>query len=115
MPVEVVGTDPHRTQMWTPEAAEAYNARYKRYPWGFSQFRSTNGYVAVPMDAIWSRAPYLHNGSVPTLRDMLRAPEDRPKVFYRGYNVFDPKDVGFDLAGSRGAAHRLPLRRIAGG
>ena len=73
----------------------AYNARYKRYAFGFSQFRSTNGYVSVPLDAIWTRAPYLHNGSVPTLRDLLRAPQDRPKVFYRGYNVFEPKDVGF--------------------
>ena len=108
VPAEVVGTDPHRAQMWTPEAAEAYNTRYKRYPWGFSQFRSTNGYVSVPMDAIWTRAPYLHNGSVPTLRDMLRAPEDRPTVFYRGYNVFDPKDVGLISQGPE--AERIGFR-----
>ncbi len=95
VPLDVVGTDPHRAQMWTPEAAAAFNARYQRYSFGFSQFRSTHGYVSVPLDAIWTRAPYLHNGSVPTLRDLLRAPQDRPKVFYRGYNVFEPKDVGF--------------------
>jgi hypothetical protein len=95
VPIEVVGTDPHRIQMWTPESAAAYNTRYKDNSFAFSQFRSTNGYVSVPLDALWTRAPYLHNGSVPSLRDMLRAPADRPKLFYRGYNVFDPNNVGF--------------------
>jgi hypothetical protein len=95
MPADRVGTDPHRAQMWTPEAADAYNARYKQYEFAFSKFRSTNGYLSVPLDALWTRAPYLHNGSVPTLRDLLQAPENRPKVFYRGYNVFDPKNIGF--------------------
>jgi hypothetical protein len=41
------------------------------------------------------RAPYLHNGSVPTLRDLLEPVENRPKVFYRGYDVYDPVNVGF--------------------
>ena len=82
-------------RIWTPEAATAYNAYAKDYAWKFSHFRSTNGYVPPPMDAIWTRAPYLHNGSVPTLRDMLQRPDKRPKVFYRGYNVFEPRDIGF--------------------
>jgi hypothetical protein len=41
------------------------------------------------------RAPYLHNGSVPTLRDLLEPSTNRPKVFYRGYDVYDSKKVGF--------------------
>ena len=41
----------------------------------------------MPLDGIWLRAPYLHNGSVPTLRDLLRPPDERPVVFYRGYDV----------------------------
>ena len=53
------------------------------------------GYIAVHLDGIWLRAPYLHNGSVPTLRDMLTAVPNRPKVFYRGYDVYDPDNVGF--------------------
>jgi len=32
---------------------------------------------------------------VPTLRDLLEPPERRPSVFYRGYDVFDQKGVGF--------------------
>ncbi len=53
----------------------------------------------MPLDGIWLRAPYLHNGSVPTLRDLLTAPEDRPNVFYRGYEVYDYVNVGFVSTG----------------
>ena len=54
-----------------------------------------NGYVAVQLDGIWLRAPYLHNGSVPTLQDLLEPADRRPKVFCRGYDVLDPGKVGF--------------------
>jgi len=108
VPADRIGTDPHRVRMWTKDAAEAYNARYKRYDFGFSKFRSTNGYVSVPLDAIWTRAPYLHNGSVPALRDLLQPPENRPKVFYRGYDVFDPRNVGFVSQGPE--AQRVGFR-----
>ena len=52
------------------------------------------GYNVPHLDGIWLRAPYLHNGSVPTLRDLLRRAAERPKTFYRGYDVYDPVDVG---------------------
>ena len=46
----------------------------------------------------------MHNGSVPTLRDLLESPENRPQEFYRGYDVFDPDKVGFvsDVAQEKG-------------
>jgi hypothetical protein len=40
-------------------------------------------YANHPLDGIWARAPYLHNGSVPTLLDLLNAAAERPAVFYR--------------------------------
>ncbi len=46
-------------------------------PWKFSHFRKTDGYANMPLDGVWLRAPYLHNGSVPTLRALL-FPEERP-------------------------------------
>jgi hypothetical protein len=55
----------------------------------------TNGYIAVPLDGLWLRAPYLHNGSVPTVRDLLEPPERRPVAFYRGHDVLDPVKLGF--------------------
>jgi len=99
LPASETGTDPHRAQMWTPDAAQAYNDYSKPYPWRFSHFRSTGGYVSVPLDAVWLRAPYLHNGSVPSLIDLLAPPAERPKVFYRGYDVYDSEKVGFISSG----------------
>jgi hypothetical protein len=99
LPANEVGTDPHRAQMWTADAAQAYNDYSKPYPWRFSHFRSTGGYVNVPLDAVWLRAPYLHNGSVPSLVDLLTPPAERPKVFFRGYDVYDQEKVGFVSSG----------------
>ena len=64
-----------------------------------------SGYIAAFLDGIWLRAPYLHNGSVPTLRDMLKPVAERPKIFYRGYDVYDPVAVGFVTDG--GEAQRV--------
>jgi hypothetical protein len=100
VPVEEVGTDRHRLDMWTTGAADAFNAYGAGYDWRLSQFRKTNGYVAMPHDALWIRAPYLHNGSVPTLTDLLEPPERRPKVFYRGFDLYDPQKVGFVSSGA---------------
>lgn len=90
-----VGTDDNRAKMWTPESAAAYNAYLGSRSWRFTHFRSTGGYVNVPLDGIWLRAPYLHNGSVPTLVDLLKPPAERPAVFWRGLNDYDPVNVGY--------------------
>lgn len=95
IPVEEVGTDRHRLDMWTQEAADSYNEFAEGYEFDFDNLRKTNGYVSVSLDGIWLRAPYLHNGSVPSLQDLLEKPENRTKVFYRGYDVYDPEKVGF--------------------
>jgi hypothetical protein len=52
-------------------------------------------YKARPLDGIWATAPYLHNGSVPTLYDLLRDPKDRPASFAVGTRNFDPVKVGY--------------------
>jgi len=68
---------------------------YAGYPWRFTHFRKTFGYANMPLDGLWLRAPYLHNGSVPSLRDLLEPAAARPKTFYRGNDVYDPVKVGF--------------------
>ncbi|ODH01103.1 hypothetical protein A4S05_30290 [Nostoc sp. KVJ20] len=95
IPVEEVGTDRHRLDMWTQQAADTYNKFGDGYSWDFNQLRKTNGYVSVSLDGLWLRAPYLHNGSVPSLQDLLEKPEDRPQSFYRGFDVYDQNKVGF--------------------
>ncbi|MHC0065792.1 c-type cytochrome [Nostoc sp. UIC 10890] len=95
IPVEEVGTDRHRLDMWTQQAADTYNKFGDGYSWDFNQLRKTNGYVSVSLDGLWLRAPYLHNGSVPSLQDLLEKPENRPQSFYRGFDVYDQNKVGF--------------------
>jgi hypothetical protein len=52
-------------------------------------------YAARPLYGIWAAAPYLHNGSVPTLYDLLLPPEQRPKTFALGGREYDPVRLGF--------------------
>ena len=61
-------------------------------------------YKARPLDGIWATAPYLHNGSVPTLRAMLTPQNERPKSFCVGSRQFDPTSVGLPLDASPCAA-----------
>jgi mono/diheme cytochrome c family protein len=89
-----IGTDPERLNSFTKELVAKMNTLGEGKPWRFSHFRKTNGYANAPLDGLWLRAPYLHNGSVPTLRALL-FPETRPAQFYRAYDVYDWNDVGF--------------------
>jgi hypothetical protein len=52
-------------------------------------------YAARPLYGIWAAAPYLHNGSVPTLYHLLLPPEQRPKMFALGGREYDPVRLGF--------------------
>ena len=94
-PIEEIRTDRHRLDSYTYDLAVNQSTLYAGYPWRFTHFRKTFGYANMPLDGIWLRAPYLHNGSVPTLRDLLEPAAGRPPVFYRGYDVYDPVNVGF--------------------
>ena len=53
------------------------------------------GYKARPLTGIWATAPYLHNGSVPTLYDVLLPPAQRPRSFAVGTREYDPVRVGY--------------------
>jgi hypothetical protein len=55
----------------------------------------TNGYKADVLHGIWAQAPYLHNGSVPTLGQLL-CPDTRPRQFLRGNLYYDEMLVGFE-------------------
>ena len=96
--IEEIGTDPERLRSFTPELAVRMNTIGEGHPWRFTHFRKTNGYANMPLDGIWLRAPYLHNGSVPTLRALL-FPDERPREFYRAYDVYDWQDSASSGAG----------------
>jgi Cytochrome C oxidase, cbb3-type, subunit III len=96
IPATELGTDRHRIDMWSKEAKDRYtDYRSGGHYWGFRAFRKTNGYVADELTGLWLRGPYLHNGSVPSLRDLLAPSESRPKQFYRGYDLIDPAGGGY--------------------
>ena len=94
-PLAQIGTDRRRLDSYTLDLALNQSTLYAGYPWRFQHFRKTYGYANMPLDGIWLRAPYLHNGSVPTLRDLLEPSPARPKAFHRGDDVYDPIRVGF--------------------
>jgi hypothetical protein len=89
VPVRVVGTDPRRAAEADSSIAAAVRAGYSR----FTTIDSTGAYVAPPLTGIWATAPYLHNGSVPTLWHLMH-PEQRPSRFYVGGHALDLDRVG---------------------
>ncbi len=105
VPIEKIGTDRSRLDSYTWLLAVNQSTLYAGYEkdWGFDppypqrfhSFRKTGGYASMPLDGIWLRAPYLHNGSVPNLRELLEPKSARTPLFYRGNDVFDPQNVGF--------------------
>jgi processive rubber oxygenase RoxA-like protein/cbb3-type cytochrome c oxidase subunit III len=99
-----IGTDPERLRSFTPELATQMNTIGTGKPWRFSHFRKTGGYAGMPLDGAWLRAPYLHNGSVPTLRALLFL-DERPARFYRAYDVYDWRAVGFVSSGPDAERH----------
>ena len=72
------------------------------------------GYKAGPLAGVFATAPYLHNGSVPTLWHML-TPEARPDRFAIGAVAFDPVRVGLGAPVEGGAASEFSVRDGAGG
>lgn len=107
VPIGQIGTDPGRLDSFTPALLPHMNGIGKGRSWAFSHYRKTDGYVNAPLDGIWLRAPYLHNGSVPSLRALL-FPAERPTVFWTGDDVYDWQDVGFVSSGPE--ARRLGFR-----
>ena len=98
VPLAEIGASRDRLDSWNKDAAIAANKVVSDM--GLERKGLVEepmvGYIAQFLDGIWLRAPYLHNGSVPTLRDLLEPQDKRPKVFYRGYDVYDQLNVGFD-------------------
>jgi len=93
--IEEIGTDRRRLDSYSYELVVHLGTVYAGYPHRYCHYRKTFGYANMPLDGVWLRAPYLHNGSVPTLRDLLEPAAKRPALFYRGNDVYDPVRVGF--------------------
>jgi len=60
--------------------------------------KKTASYKARPLNGIWASAPFLHNGSVPNLTELLTKPDARKDSFHVGSWELDTKNVGFTTA-----------------
>ncbi len=93
-----VGTDPALAGLYAayPEYHSWYNGSWFANDPSKAQLTPTDGYIAPPLDGLWATAPYLHNGSVPTLDDLLNSPQ-RPVYWRRSFDNadFDAEKVGW--------------------
>lgn len=90
-----LATDPARTLLSTDfkkHLVETWIGYFGKTPLNLTQ----NAYVAPPLDGIWATAPYLHNGSVPTLWHLLN-PDMRPAIWLRTENGYDQQRVGLEI------------------
>lgn len=103
--LDEIGTDPEHVLTWTDADAERMNTVTAALGLRGGQMQGAQGYVARPLVGVWLLGPYLHNGSVPTVRDLLSPPGERPVIFYRGYDVVDLENVGFVSSGPDAENH----------
>ncbi len=123
-PLAVIGTDPARSDMLTPTLRAGWDTTYWGYPDGVEGYvapedkdpvtealddllpidmrpqglcgwqKAVIGYQAPPLYGVWATAPYLHNGSVPTLAQLLDS-SSRPQIWQRKL-LQQGEVIGFD-------------------
>jgi len=93
-----IGTDPLLAEVYQkyPEYHTWYNSSWYAQEPHKAEMIPTNGYIAPPLDGVWATAPYLHNGSVPTIEDLLNSPQ-RPAYWRRSFDSsdYDPAKLGW--------------------
>ncbi len=95
--LDVIKTDPllATSNYGYDSFLSSYNSSWFGQGANGAKLVATNGYIAPPLDGIWATAPYLHNGSVPTLEDLLNR-EQRPTFWQRN---FDSSDLDYEKVG----------------
>lgn len=96
VPITEVGTDPLRLQSLSVEYRRSMRDGWFGEYGGKDYVVDPGGYAAPPLNGVWASAPYLHNGSVPTLWHLLR-PGERPRVWRRTEDGYDRVRVGLEV------------------
>jgi mono/diheme cytochrome c family protein len=96
VPIEEVETDRARLDSLGPEQLGWYEKSWLSHYGKKRVNAAPGGYVAPPLDGIWASAPYLHNGSVPTLWHVMH-PDERPKVWRRSEDGYDRAKLGLEF------------------
>jgi mono/diheme cytochrome c family protein len=100
--VDEIGTDPSLVDSFSEKVLDHWRASWfgqEKGPDGTPYpVVDRHGYQAPPLDGVWATAPYFHNGSVPTLYQVLNS-KARPKVYTRSFRTaeedYDPVKVGW--------------------
>jgi hypothetical protein len=91
--------DVYRVPAESPAVAAALpDQRTARHDLCMNAHSPLLGYKARPLDGIWATGPFLHNGSVPNLYELLLPPAWRSRSFPIGTREFDPRRVGYSIA-----------------
>ena len=97
VPLARIQTDPARLKAYSAKARDHYNAGWLGQ---IDKMKAPKGYQAPPLDGVWATAPYLHNGSVPTVYHLLNS-KNRPKVFTRSFRTgeqdYDKGKMGWKI------------------
>ncbi len=96
VPIDVVNTDSLRLTGMPAEHRRRFGRGWLGEDGKRIVVAEPDGYVAPPLDGIWASAPYLHNGSVPTLWHLFH-PDQRPAVWLRSEDGYDQTRVGLDV------------------
>ena len=94
-----IGTDPVRLHALEIEGRRKYSRSWFAHANEEGEQETVvdpKGYVAPPLDGIWASAPYLHNGSIPTLWHLLN-PDKRPAIWKPVSEDFDEQLVGLSV------------------
>lgn len=111
---DAVGTDPARARAFSQSQADRFNGLLAKLETpgyraaGEPGIRGTQKYWAPSLAGVWARSPYLHNGSVRTLDELLGPPAARAQSFRRGSRFFDEARVGYTDEGHHVLDTRTP-------
>jgi hypothetical protein len=109
IPESMIGTDSflYKSNYQSPQFVDWFNNSWFATGDHPARLEPFNGYIAPPLDGIWITAPYLHNGSVPTLEGVLNS-KARPQYWSRDFNnpQYDYEQVGWKYAAEASAGAR---------
>jgi hypothetical protein len=96
VPIDEVKTDPVRLKSLSVEYRRSMQNGWLGEYGARRYVIDPGGYIAPPLHGIWASAPYLHNGSVPTLWHLLN-PRERPGIWRRTPDGYDQTHVGLEI------------------
>ncbi|HWB27321.1 MAG TPA: hypothetical protein VG738_17725 [Chitinophagaceae bacterium] len=109
IPESIVQTDSmlYKSNYQNPQFVNWFNKSWYAKGKHAARLESYDGYIAPPLDGIWVTAPYLHNGSVPTLEALLNS-KLRPVYWQRDFKhpEYDYDNIGWKYEEKQSAGNK---------